>query len=77
MKTPMQHIKDLIEVNGDHPVIKQLIVNWISDNMDELMLTEREIIETAFLHGWGLSSEDDFTEYVRDYYNEKFNTKEQ
>jgi hypothetical protein len=50
MKTPMQQIKELLEnALWDHPNVNELIVNWIDDNMSELLLTEREIIEDAFL----------------------------
>jgi hypothetical protein len=32
------------------------LVNWIDDNMTELLLTEKEIIEDAFFEG-GLTNE--------------------
>jgi hypothetical protein len=52
MKTPMQQIKELLEnALWDHPNVNELIVNWIDDNMSELLLTEREIIEDAFFEG--------------------------
>jgi hypothetical protein len=57
MKTPMQQIKNQLEnALWDHPKVNELIVNWIDDNMSELLLTEREIIEDAFFEG-GLSNE--------------------
>ena len=73
MKTPIQQIKEVIEnALWDHPKVNELIVNWIDDNMSELLLTEKEIIEEAFLDGYTHSPDDGFPEYARDYYNEKF-----
>lgn len=73
MKTPIQQIKELLEnALWDHPNVNELIVNWIDDNMSELLLTEREIIEEAFLDGYTHSPDDNFPEYAKDYYNEKF-----
>jgi hypothetical protein len=77
MKTPMQQIKEVIEnALWDHPNVHELIVNWIDDNMAELMLTEREIIEDAFLHGCHSVPDDGFPISAKDYYNENFNNKE-
>lgn len=73
MKTPIQQIKEVIEnALWDHPNVNESIVNWIDDNMSELLLTEKEIIEEAFLDGYTHSPDDGFPEYARDYYNEKF-----
>ena len=73
MKTPIQQIKDIIEnALWDHPNVNELIVNWIDDNMSELLLTEKEIIEEAFLDGYTHSPDEGFPEYAKDYYNEKF-----
>jgi deoxyxylulose-5-phosphate synthase len=57
MKTPMQQIKNQLEnANWDSPVVYERLVNWIDDNMTELLLTEKEIIEDAFFEG-GLTNE--------------------
>ena len=57
MKTPMQQIKDQLEnTDWDSPVVYERLVNWIDDNMTELLLTEKEIIEDAFMEG-GLTNE--------------------
>jgi hypothetical protein len=59
MKTPMQQIKELLEnalLGLTRIVNERSIVNWIDDNMSELLLTEREIIEDAFFEG-GLTNE--------------------
>lgn len=78
MKTPMQQIKEVIEnALWDHPNVHELIVNWIDDNMAELLLTEKEIIEEAFEDGLAHYPNDSDPRYSRDYYNENFNTKEQ
>jgi hypothetical protein len=72
MKTPMQQIKELLEnALWDHPNVNELIVNWIDDNMSELLLTEREIIEDAFFEG-GLSNEPYEPLMGADYYNINF-----
>jgi hypothetical protein len=72
MKTPMQQIKELLEnALWDHPNVNELIVNWIDDNMSELLLTEREIIEDAFFEG-GLFNEPYEPLTGADYYNINF-----
>jgi hypothetical protein len=53
------------------PVVNEVIVNWIDDNMSELLLTEREIIEDAFFEG-GLSNEPYEPLTGADYYNINF-----
>lgn len=72
MRTPVQQIKDLIEnADWDSPEVNERIVNWIDDNMSELLLTEREIIEDAFFEG-GLSNEPYEPLTGADYYNINF-----
>ena len=71
----MQQIKEIIDnALWDHPNVHELIVNWIDDNMAELMLTEKEIIQEAFLDGYTHSPDEGFPEYAKTYYNEKFKT---
>lgn len=73
MKTPIQQIKDFIEnADWDSPEVNERIVNWIDDNMSELLETEKEIIEEAFLDGYTHSPDEDFPAYAREYYYEKF-----
>lgn len=74
MKTPMQQIKEIIEnALWDHPNVHELIVNWIDDNMAELLLTEREIIQDALIKGDQKGHFISPEQEAEIYYNEKFN----
>ena len=72
MKTPMQQIKELLEnTDWDSPMCYERIVNYIDDNMTELLLTEKEIIEDAFMEG-GLTNDPYYPMMPEDYYRETF-----
>lgn len=73
MKTPMQ---ELIEKLNNVKPNQFCSIETIRDWAESLLDKEKEIIEEAFSDGLSHYPNDSDPRYVRDYYNENFNSKE-
>ena len=61
MKTPLQQIKDVIDnANWDSPSCYEKIVNWIDDNMEELLLTESKAINAPLQEFYKLMEQNQY-----------------